>query len=714
MKILPLAKTPSLILALMAAFMPAGGANSIFNVPEGDFADPANWQGGLPSGFALTFIGTSQFGEPPVPAAVANLDTDVTSLATGILLLGQGSSGNGTLNILEGGSLQYGVVWIGRDEGAVGVINQTGGTNRVNTGVFEILSGGASGAYNLSGGVLNTVQAGPIAIKVGAFGAGTGYFNMSGGTFNAGSDPFTQEHSLNVGWAANGEATFSGGTANFTGDLNAGNGANGLVSISGSAEVNARDVNVGLQAGAANSQLSVSGGTLSVANSISVANSSALVVSGGSVTATGLVIASGSAVTNSGGVLNIPAITNNGTLSFDLADPLFFGGTLAGSGTYRVEDGTTLALDSGSLWTGGEIFVFTNGLVRFDGGTGTGAASLNAFGGTVDVNGQALAEGSWANLIARTPGAKLANSSAGDASIATGNTLWLYTAPLEIETVGNLQIDSSIISAFAPLPTGITKTGPGTLTLGGANTSTGNTTVAAGTLAVSPAGSLTFVIGAGGVNNGVNGSGDFVIDGRFVFNLSGASTNNGDSWTVVAQSLNETIYGANFAVDGFDGAAGTWTRATNGVTYQFEQSTGVLSVSGGAPAGNYANWLTNFPSLTGTNALGSADPDGDGFINDLEYAFDGNPTVGTPALMTVTAVGTNAVFNWVERTNGVIYEVQTSGNLTNAWTGPAAVTISNSTNQSGVLLAPEYVRREFVLPALGKNFYRVRATVLPE
>jgi len=82
--------------------------------------------------------------------------------------------------------------------------------------------------------------------------------------------------------------------------------------------------------------------------------------------------------------------------------------------------------------------------------------------------------------------------------------------------------------------------------------------------------------------------------------------------------------------------------------------------------------------------------------------------------MTVTAVGTNAVFNWVERTNGVIYEVQTSGNLTNGWTGPAAVTISNSTNQSGVLLAPEYVRREFVLPALGKNFYRVRATLLPE
>jgi len=35
--------------------------------------------------------------------------------------------------------------------------------------------------------VLNTVQAGNIAIKDGVPGAGTGYFNISGGAFNAGN-----------------------------------------------------------------------------------------------------------------------------------------------------------------------------------------------------------------------------------------------------------------------------------------------------------------------------------------------------------------------------------------------------------------------------------------------------------------------------------------------------------------------------------------------
>jgi autotransporter-associated beta strand protein len=266
-----------------------------------------------------------------------------------------------------------------------------------------------------------------------------------------------------------------------------------------------------------------------------------------------------------------------------------------------------------------------------------------------------------------------------------------------------------------PSPTGIIKTGTNTLKLTyGGNDYTGNTVVSEGTLELAPTGALRFQIGAGGVNNSLQGQGSAVLDGSFNFDLANASTNNGDSWTIVEPSLAPS-YGPTFLVNGFSGVnGGNWTNTTNGVNYVFSQTTGVLSVSGGASAGNYANWLTNYPSLTGTNALASADPDGDGLSNEVEFSFGGNPTVGTPALMTARGTGTNAVVNWVERTNGVVYEVQTNGTLTNSWTGPAAVTISNSTDQSGVLLAPEYVRREFVVPASGRNFYRVRATVLPE
>jgi hypothetical protein len=172
-------------------------------------------------------------------------------------------------------------------------------------------------------------------------------------------------------------------------------------------------------------------------------------------------------------------------------------------------------------------------------------------------------------------------------------------------------------------------------------------------------------------------------------------------------------------VAGFTNSGGTWTCGSNGVTYQFVQSTGILSVAGSAPVSAYNSWLTNYPGL-GVNTNGTADPDGDGFSNDLEFAFDGNPTVGTASLLTVTRSGSNAVFNFVASTNpaAVFYMVQATTNLsTGPWADDIGVTasITNSANQTNpaILLAPDYVRREFTLPATNKSFYRVKATIAP-
>ena len=126
----------------------------------------------------------------------------------------------------------------------------------------------------------------------------------------------------------------------------------------------------------------------------------------------------------------------------------------------------------------------------------------------------------------------------------------------------------------------------------------------------------------------------------------------------------------------------------------------------------YDSWASGY-GLSGTNAATTADPDLDGFNNNSEYCFDGNPTNSTPYLFQVTPSSTNAVFNWIQRNSGVSYEVQTNSTLTNVWTGPAAVTISNSANQSGVLLTNDYMRKEFIVPASGKSFYRVKATIAP-
>ena len=50
----------------------------------------------------------------------------------------------------------------------------------------------------------------------------------------------------------------------------------------------------------------------------------------------------------------------------------------------------------------------------------------------------------------------------------------------------------------------------------------------------------------------------------------------------------------------------------------------------------YADWIATFPSLTGGDTAATADPDGDGITNLMEYALDGlSPTAGnSPGLLT--------------------------------------------------------------------------------
>jgi hypothetical protein len=142
-------------------------------------------------------------------------------------------------------------------------------------------------------------------------------------------------------------------------------------------------------------------------------------------------------------------------------------------------------------------------------------------------------------------------------------------------------------------------------------------------------------------------------------------------------------------------------------------TTGAISIASSTTTSTpYSSWLTNYPSLVGTNTNGTADPDRDGFINDLEFAFNGNPTNGTPALLTVTNVGGLANFRFVATTNGVSYQVQSLTNLaTGPWTN-SPVSVTNAADQTGITPAlAGYVRKSFVTNASGKIFYRVVATI---
>ncbi|MDH4444994.1 MAG: PA14 domain-containing protein [Akkermansiaceae bacterium] len=84
--------------------------------------------------------------------------------------------------------------------------------------------------------------------------------------------------------------------------------------------------------------------------------------------------------------------------------------------------------------------------------------------------------------------------------------------------------------------------------------------------------------------------------------------------------------------DAFDKSGGTPPRLS--VTYVIE------------PTASFAQWLTTYPSLTGTNALSTADPDGDAFNNLLEYALATHPTQANTAPYTTALEGSTLAFTY--------------------------------------------------------------------
>ncbi len=120
----------------------------------------------------------------------------------------------------------------------------------------------------------------------------------------------------------------------------------------------------------------------------------------------------------------------------------------------------------------------------------------------------------------------------------------------------------------------------------------------------------------------------------------------------------------------------------------------------------YSNWLTNYSSLTGTNTNGTADPDGDGFINNVEYAFGGNPTVGTPALLVMASSNISFIALSNAASN---YTVQNTTNLsTGPWTN-YSVPLSNTAPPFPIPLPASYQGMGFTVPLTPgtNNFYRV-------
>jgi hypothetical protein len=173
-------------------------------------------------------------------------------------------------------------------------------------------------------------------------------------------------------------------------------------------------------------------------------------------------------------------------------------------------------------------------------------------------------------------------------------------------------------------------------------------------------------------------------------------------------SVSATSISARIAASaGVGSLSGNISLSSTNATTQNVAVSGNVTSGGETP---YQQWLAVYPSLTGNATLGSADPDGDGFVNDTEFAFDGNPTVPTAALLSSSSSGGNMTVSFIARNStppGATYQVQESTNLTLGFIS-SNVTVSESADQTGILVPAQYQRRQFTVPISGdKKFYRV-------
>ena len=231
----------------------------------------------------------------------------------------------------------------------------------------------------------------------------------------------------------------------------------------------------------------------------------------------------GNSYVDSGWVLRSPATNSNYTFAGDSL-------TISGGGILA--------------YKGNQSGILTVGDLRIDNGTFSAATNFVA----VTLNG----------TVTANSGGAIFEAGSADRAI-TVNSL--------ITGVGDISVRSSAQAG-------------GNVTFTGNNTYTGNTTVATGAdFTLNANAGLKFVIGASGVNNQITGVGTVNLNGNFTFDLSGAGTTVGNSWNIVNNGTLAETFGAPFSVVGFTDMGGNlWEKINGGVTYQFNEATGVLGV----------------------------------------------------------------------------------------------------------------------------------------
>lgn len=491
-----------------------GTLNLASDISVGGNNSSTVFAGVLAGNGALTKIGTGTLAL----SRTNNTYAGGTNIESGLIkVMGVGSLGSGSLTLDGGGGLVFGQSFDFNRPITINNAISGGGTLDTSTASGTV-SGGVSGPGSLTktgGGILvlsgvntysggTTVNAGALAVT--ALSALPDYSTPgkiivnSGGALTVGNPAelatLLDAATFNPGSFA-GIDTTSGSLSYASPALPSGVG----FAVSGPNTLTLSGANT------------YSGGTMIVGGTLSVSSDNNLGATPGSATPRKLVI--------SGGTL---MASNSFTLNSNRGIALGPGGDSAGAGTIIVASGKTLTY-GGTITDNGSS---AGSLIKTGAGTLT-LTGANTYSGDTYLNGGFIYASSLANLgsgsrLVFNGGGLQFGSSSFDASQRT--MVFSGNATLDTRTNDNVWLMNSIGAGGSG---SLVKTGAGRLSLYGASTYTGGTTVVSGTLSVrNPVGSAT---GSGPVmiNSRTGLSGLGIIDGPLT--IAGSLTPDSGSWS---------------------------------------------------------------------------------------------------------------------------------------------------------------------------------------
>ncbi len=631
-----------------------GDVSSVWN--ESSLAPNSNW--------ADNSSGTSDTGQIPGPitdvyfstatatntSTTLGADTNINSLTfeTGSATVG----GSHTLTLLL--SSGYGIDVFPGATGtiATGAVNcasttsiQAGGTLNANSGGLGtgplLVDGTLNLNMNVTKEALNGAATGIITRGI----AGAGTLTISGTTNSTYDGAINNGPGSILALAKSGSSTLTlGGNSNYTGGTT---------------------INGGILK--ANSSNAFGGGSVAITGGVRISL-------GDGVTLTNPITIGTNTSPQGGGLLEA-SNTVAGTAT--LEGPITINNNPAGGGHFiNVSSGGTFNVKG--VITSSVPIIHRNGTVTYwGGGTGysamsvTGTARVGANNGiatsatvTVGVSGAATLDLAGMNQ-------SLAGIVKGPNAATIGNSS--TTADSTLAITGTSTFDGVIANTVGA---GTSKTGlsvaGGTLTLGGVNTYTGNTTIASGTsLVLSDNAQLRFAIDV--TSNGISGAGSATINGDFNIDTTAmdASPTTSGTWTL--ENVTST-YGASFQVisgaTAWTATGDVWTKTVGSKTYSFDEATGVLTLT--STGSGFDTWASS-KGLTGGDAAFDADPDHDGLSNGLEYVLGGEPNPANAGsnsaslLPTVSESAGNLIFTFKRKDvseNDVNLKFQWSADLT--------------------------------------------------